>query len=52
MTRLRSTLSGLACPTYVIDTPLGSGKVTVPLHYWDAECKTYKDFKGVEHPRI
>lgn len=52
MTRLRSTLSGLACPTYVIDTPYGHGKVPVPLAYWDCLPETYTDFNGVEHKRI
>ncbi len=52
MTRLRSTLSGLACPTYVIDTPYGHGKVPVPLAYWDCLPETYTDFNGVEHRRI
>lgn len=52
MTRLRSSLSGLACPTYVIDTPFGSGKIPVPLEYWDASLDVYRDFNGVEHKRI
>ena len=52
MTRLRSTLSGLACPTYVIDTPFGSGKIPVPLKYWDCEAEEYLDFEGVRHRRI
>jgi lysine 2,3-aminomutase len=46
MTRLRNTLSGLACPSYVIDTPEGSGKIPVPLNYWDADLTTFKDFNG------
>lgn len=52
MTRLRSTLSGLACPTYVIDTPYGGGKIPVPLRYWDAEVDRFRDYHGVEHVRI
>ena len=52
MTRLRSTLSGLACPTYVIDTPFGSGKIPVPLHYWDCVPSKYRDFEGTEHEII
>ncbi len=52
MTHLRSTLSGLACPTYVIDTPYGSGKIPVPLRYWEAYVDNYRDFHGVEHVRI
>lgn len=52
MTRLRSTLSGLACPTHVIDAPRGNGKIPVPMDYWDADCSAYRDFEGVEHERI
>lgn len=52
MTRLRTSLSGLACPTYVIDTPYGSGKVPVPLKYWDCSVQRYRDFDGVEHDII
>src|SRR3989338_4775945 len=48
MTELRSTLSGIACPTYVIDLP-GHGKVTVPLLYWDGvDISHARDFKGKE----
>jgi lysine 2,3-aminomutase len=46
MTDLRRTLSGLACPTYVIDAPDGSGKIPVPLQFWDSDTGSYKDFKG------
>ena len=49
MTRLRRTLSGLACPTYVIDTPHGSGKIPVPLDFWDFDDSHYLDFEGDEH---
>ena len=52
MTRLRSTLSGLACPTYVIDAPQGSGKIPVPLEYWKIENNSYSDFDGNEHEII
>lgn len=52
MTRLRSSLSGLACPTYVIDTPYGSGKIPVPLKYWDCGVEHYRDFDGTEHDII
>lgn len=48
MTALRKSLSGLACPTYVIDTPRGSGKIPVPLEFWDVDYSGYKDFNGVE----
>jgi lysine 2,3-aminomutase len=49
MTSLRRDLSGLACPTYVIDTPQGSGKIPVPLDFWDADISTYRDFYCDEH---
>ncbi len=49
MTELRRTLSGLACPTYVIDAPDGSGKVPVPLHFWEADTRSYTDFEGNKH---
>lgn len=52
MTRLRSTLSGLACPTHVIDTPYGNGKIPVPMDYWGCETETYLDFKGQPQKRI
>lgn len=49
MTRLRRNLSGLACPTYVIDSPDGFGKVPVPLDFWDGDKATYTDFEGKRH---
>ncbi|MCE5315721.1 MAG: KamA family radical SAM protein [Armatimonadota bacterium] len=49
MTMLRRKLSGLACPAYVIDALDGSGKVPVPLEFWDADTTHYTDFKGDEH---
>ncbi len=45
-TELRARLSGLATPMYVIDAPGGSGKVPVPLEFWDFDHATYKDFNG------
>jgi len=45
-TALRSHLSGLATPLYVIDAPDGNGKIPVPLDYWDFSEKYYRDFKG------
>lgn len=46
MTKLRSTLSGISCPTYVVDVA-GQGKIPVPLGYWDnadlTKCKDYND---------
>lgn len=49
MTQLRRSLSGLAYPTYVIDAPDGSGKIPVPLDFWDAETSSYTDFEGKKH---
>lgn len=46
MTRLRSELSGLACPTYVIDAPGGYGKIPVPLGYWGKVARRFKDYRG------
>ncbi|MDO8429578.1 MAG: radical SAM protein [Candidatus Daviesbacteria bacterium] len=50
MTLLRSRLSGIACPTYVVDVP-GHGKIPVPLSYWDnVDLSHCRDFKGQEIP--
>jgi len=49
MTQLKKDLSGLACPTYVIDAPDGSGKVPVPLEFWNADTGGYVDFEGRKH---
>ena len=46
MTKLRKNLSGIACPTFVIDTPNGSGKVPVPLNFWKFDNKSFTDFDG------
>lgn len=48
-TKLRKNLSGLAWPTYVIDTPNGSGKIPVPLEFWEFNKKEFKDFLGKKH---
>jgi len=48
MTELRSFLSGIACPTYVVDLP-GHGKVPVPLSFWNRiDLSHVRDFKGRE----
>lgn len=49
MTELRRNLSGLAFPTYVIDAPDGSGKIPVPLDFWNADTSSYSDFEGKKH---
>jgi len=45
-TRLRKNLSGLAWPLYVIDAPNGSGKIPVPLEFWDFNRDQFNDFKN------
>jgi len=46
MTQLRSNLSGIACPTYIMDVP-GQGKVPVPLNYWEiTDINKCIDFMG------
>ena len=52
MTKLRKELSGLACPTYVIDTPHGSGKIPVPLDFWDFCDTRFVDFDGTPHKPV
>jgi lysine 2,3-aminomutase len=46
MTRLRSQLSGMAFPVYVIDTPNGAGKIPVPLNFWQFKRDSFLDFEG------
>ncbi|MBU0732452.1 KamA family radical SAM protein [Patescibacteria group bacterium] len=46
MTKLRSRLSGLACPLYVIDVPGGAGKVPAPLNFWKWDKRACLDFNG------
>lgn len=46
MTKLRANLSGIACPTYVIDAPNGSGKIPVPLNFWEFNKDFFNDFLG------
>lgn len=46
MTKLRANLAGIACPTYVIDTPNGSGKIPVPLNFWEFDKTHLHDFLG------
>lgn len=45
-TKLRKELSGLAYPLYVIDAPQGSGKIPVPLLFWEFNDSFYFDFSG------
>lgn len=52
MTQLRRTLSGLAFPTYVIDAPDGSGKIPVPLEFWNSDTSQYTDFEDRRHDNV
>lgn len=53
MTELRSRLSGLATPMYVIDAPNGAGKIPVALGYWDVDYNQgFKDFKKKRFRKI
>jgi len=45
MTSLRTRLSGIACPTYVVDVE-GMGKIPVPLDFWQANSEECLDFNG------
>lgn len=48
-TELRRRLSGIACPLYVIDTPQGSGKIPIPLEFWNCDINSFQDFEGKKH---
>lgn len=48
-TRLAATLSGIACPTYVIDIEEGHGKIPVPLNFFSMDNASVTDFHGKEH---
>lgn len=48
MTQLRKTLSGVAFPNHVIDSPSGCGKIIVPLNFWEFNDKKFKDFNDAE----
>jgi len=44
--KLRTELSGIACPTYIVDVT-GRGKIPVPLNYWDGtDLTACRDFDG------
>lgn len=45
-TELHSRLSGIACPTYVVDVNDGYGKLPVPLAYFNADTSVAKDITG------
>lgn len=53
MTELRSRLSGLATPMYVIDAPNGAGKIPVALGYWQVDYdQGFRDFRGKKFKKI
>lgn len=45
-TKLKATLSGIACPTYVVDVANGYGKIPVPLPFMNADGASAIDFVG------
>ncbi len=49
MTQLKTNLSGIACPTFVIDAPQGYGKIPVPLDYWQTDLGRFTDFHDLDH---
>ncbi len=46
MSQLRKEISGLACPTLVIDAPKAANKIPVPLNFWDVKINKFRDYKG------
>lgn len=46
MTELRKKISGLACPTLIIDVPGNANKIPAPSNFWDVNLKKIKDFDG------
>jgi len=46
MTKLRINLSGIAFPNYVVDSPNGSGKIPIPLNFWEFKKDNFKDFNN------
>jgi lysine 2,3-aminomutase len=49
MAELRKSLSGLAYPLHVVDSPQGIGKIPLPSLFWEYHISSFKDF---EHNRI
>lgn len=48
-TQLTATLSGIACPTYIIDIEDGHGKIPVPLNFINEASGKLTDFRNKEH---
>lgn len=46
MTKLRKNLSGIAFPFHVVDSPNGSGKIPLPLNFWNFKSSSFSDFQG------
>jgi len=46
MTKIRKTLSGLAFPFHVVDSPNGAGKIPVPLNFWRFDAESFFDFRN------
>jgi len=49
MTELRRNISGLACPTLIIDAPGSANKIPAPLNFWGIKINSFKDFIGKVH---
>jgi lysine 2,3-aminomutase len=49
MTELRKNISGLACPTLIIDAPGSANKIPAPLSFWETKISTFRDFVGKIH---
>ncbi len=48
-TELTAKLSGIACPTYVIDIENGYGKIPVALNFTNTDANMLSDFNGNSH---
>lgn len=48
MSELKLKISGLACPSHVIDSYKGKGKILVPDCRWSCNMSSFKDFDGQE----
>ena len=46
MTEVKKKVSGLACPTLIIDTPGTAGKIPVPLDFWQVDRSFFWDYEG------
>lgn len=46
ITELRKRISGLACPTLIIDAPESADKIPVPLDFWEIKTDFLKDCSG------